>query len=75
MIFKKYGWLIIGCTVTCNQQYFREYYRIHNSRLKLSPRTKPCIKCGKGTKNKYMICGGCGYQCLCIKEWRAARKE
>ena len=40
-----------------------------NARLKVSPGTKPCVKCGKGTKNKYMMCHGRGYHCAFNKEW------
>ena len=32
----------------------------HNARLNLSPGTKSCLKYGKGTKNIYDICHGCG---------------
>ena len=54
MIYNKCHWLIIGSTETRNKQCFREYCRIHNARLKVSPSTKPCIKCSKGTVNKYI---------------------
>ena len=61
MIFNKCRCLIIGFTETRNRQCFREYCRNHNSRLKVSPGTKPGIKCGKGTKNKYMTRVGYRY--------------
>ena len=45
----------------------------------MSPGTKVCIKCAEGTKNKYMICGGCGYHNAYNKEWnqnaRTLRKK
>ena len=46
--------LIIGSIETCNRTCIREYCRIHYARLKVSPSTKPCIKCSKGTVNKYI---------------------
>ena len=77
MVRNKCHWLTIGSNGTCNKSIKcnQDYCHIHNARLKVSPGTKPCIKCGKGTKNKYMICSGCGYQSLYIKDWRAAKKN
>ena len=72
-------WLKIGSTDRCGKSCIGEYCHIHNARLKKSPETnKPCIHCGKGTKNKYMVCRGCGYHTVYIKYWlrekRAAKK-
>ena len=64
-------WLKIGSTDRCNKSCIGEYCHIHNARLKKSPDTnKACIHCGKGTKNKYMICHGCGYNTVYKKHWR-----
>ena len=79
MTKNKCPWLIIGSTGTRNIPCFREYCWIHNARLKVSPGTKPSKKCGKGTKNKYMIYRSQGYESTYSKEWnryeRAIKKE
>ena len=38
----KMRWLIIGTTETRNISSIREYFLIHNARLKVSPGTEPC---------------------------------
>ena len=64
-------WLKIGSTDRCNKSCVGEYCHIHNARLKKSPDTnKPCIHCGKGTKNNLMICYGCGYHTIYCRQWR-----
>ena len=69
-------WLKIGSTDRCNRNCVGEYCYIHNARLKKSPETnKPCIHCGKGTKNNLMICYGCGYHTVYCKHWRIKMKE
>ena len=61
--------LIIGSIETSNKLCIRECCRIHNTRLKVPPRTKPCIKYGKGTYIKCMIGHSCGYPSSNTKEW------
>ena len=74
MTKNKCQWLKIGSTEKCEKNCLGKYCYIHNARLKISPGTKPCTHCGKGTKNKYMICQGCGYHSTYNKHWNRRAK-
>ena len=72
-------WLVIGSMEHCGKNCRGAYCRIHNARLKRSRGTQPCRKCGKGVKNLFELCYGCGYHKaqMCDRYWRykAARTE
>ena len=79
MAKNKCQWLKIASVELCNRNCIGEYCWIHNALLKKSAGTVPCIKCGKGCRNKYLICGRCEYHSAYTKEWnkkdRVKRKE
>ena len=79
MAKNKCQWLIIASLDRCNRKCYGQYCWIHNARLKKSPGTTPCIKCGRGCRNKYSLCSKCGYHSAYTKMWnrndRAIRKE
>ena len=72
-------WLVIGTTETCGKNCVGDYCHIHNARFKKFPNTnKPCIHCGRGTKNELGICHLCGfhkiYNKLAMRRFRARKK-
>ena len=72
-------WLRIGSTQLCNRSCLGDYCKVHLARLRKSPGTKPCTICGKGVKNKYLLCHECGYHDVSSRDWackaRALKKE
>ena len=69
MAKNKCQWLTIGSTAKCDTNCLGEYCSIHNARLKKSRGTRPCVRCGKGVKNIFMLCHDCGYHSTFNKHW------
>jgi hypothetical protein len=55
--------LRIGDNEPCHRNHTKnsKYCKYHNYLIKTS-KTKPCTRCGRGTKAKYQICIRCGSQ-------------
>ena len=72
-------WLVIGSTRLCGKSCIGEHCKIHLARLRKGPGTKPCQVCGKGVKNCYGLCLGCGYNKAqsrdCERKIKAFRDE
>ena len=79
-------WLTSGSTDHCSTRCMGEYCGVHLNRLRKSPGTKPCKKCGKGVSNRYSLCSivdaagrDCGYANEKSKDWhrkdRTLKKE
>ena len=70
----KCPWLHIGSTERCGKSCMGEYCNIHIQRIRKGGGTKPCLKCGIGVKNMYMICGQCGYHSASTRDWNRASR-
>ena len=62
-------WLTSGSTEYCSKRCMGEYCGVHLSRLRKGGGTNPCIKCGKGTYNRFSLCQGCGYANEKANDW------
>ena len=67
-------WLVIGSTELCRKSCLGDYCKIHLARLRRGPGTQPCMVCGKGVKNRFKLCEGCGYHKAQIRAWYRDRK-
>ena len=66
----KCQWLKFSSHDRCNRNCIGEYCYIHNAQLKKAPGSVPCIKCGRGCRNKYLLSSKCGYHTAYVFEWR-----
>ena len=57
----KCAWLLLGMKEVCGKSCLRKYCKVHNARLAKGGGTTACSGCGKGVKNRFMLCQGCGY--------------
>ena len=76
MVKNNCQWLVIGTTEKCGKNCVGEYCHIHNARFKKFPNTnKPCIHCGRGTKNDWNVCHDCGWHNIYSKNWMKRYRE
>ena len=68
-------WLVIGSVQRCGKSCLREYCRIHNARLAKGGGTTACTGCGKGVKNAFAQCRGCGYDRVRMRIWQRAHRS
>ena len=61
--------LVIGSTELCRKSCLGDYCKIHLACLRRGPGTQPCMVCGKGVKNRFKLCEGCGYHKAQIRAW------
>ena len=67
-------WLVIGSVLRCGKSCLGEYCKIHNARLAKGGGTTACTGCGKGVKNRFMLCQGCGYDRTRMRIWQRAHR-
>ena len=58
-------WLSLGKTEVCGKSCIGKYCSVHNARIAKGGSNSACTICGKGVKNQFMVCKGCGY----VKTW------
>ena len=68
-------WLKIGSTELCGKKCMKEYCKVHLARLRQSPGTTPCTKCGVGTSSVFKICSKCDCHRSHTRKWQRNRRE
>ena len=63
-------WLVIGSMLQCGKSCLGEHCKIHLARLRQGPGTQPCTGCGRGVKNRFGLCQGCGYDRARMRIWQ-----
>ena len=46
-----------------------EYCAIHKPKIAKGGGNSACTVCGKGVKNKFLVCSGCGYHKVFLRVW------
>ena len=64
-------WLLLGSVEVCGKSCMGKYCKAHNARIAKGGGTSACTICGKGVKNQFMVCSGCGY----LKTWMQLRQR
>ena len=59
-------WLLLGKTEVCGKSCMGKYCKTHNARIAKGGSTI----CGKGVKNQFMVCKGCGYHRVLVRFWQ-----
>ena len=60
----------LGTLEVCGKSCLGKYCKVHNARLAKGGGTTACTRCGKGVKNKFMLCKGCGYARTRMRIWQ-----
>ena len=63
-------WLVLSSTELCGRSCLGTYCKIHLARLRKGSGTKPCLVCGKGIVNKFLLCQAHGYENKKVKAWQ-----
>ena len=65
-----YEWLLLGTVEVCGKSCMGKYCSVHNARIAKGGGTTACTVCGKGVKNMFMVCKGCGYSKVFMRFWQ-----
>ncbi len=57
-------WVMVGTTSHCSKPCMGEFCKVHLGQIRKSGELKLCRICGKGVRNKYLVCMGCGFNKL-----------
>ena len=63
-------WLVLSSTELCGRSCLGAYCKIHLARLRKGGGTKPCLVCGRGVINKFLLCRAHGYENENVKAWQ-----